>query len=87
MQSVTITTNVMNLNPVHGELYLIQLYVIKFVSELRQVCGFLWVLLITGSPTIYAHIHPLNTNNTITYNVINPGPGLGQAQHVAGLNW
>ena len=36
---------------------------------------------------IYAHIHPLNTNNTITYNVINPGPGLGQAQHVAGLSW
>jgi hypothetical protein len=32
---------------------------------------------ITGSPTIYAHIHPLNTNNTMTYNVRNPGPGLG----------
>jgi hypothetical protein len=37
-------------------------------------------LLITGSPTIYAHIHPLNTNTTMTYNVRNPGPGLGQAQ-------
>jgi hypothetical protein len=27
-----------------GEMYLIQHYVIKFVSELRQVGGFLWAL-------------------------------------------
>ena len=41
------TTNaisVVSLNPSHGEVYLIQYYVIKFVSDLRQVCGFLWVL-------------------------------------------
>jgi hypothetical protein len=30
-------------NPAHGEVYLIQLYVIKFFSDLRQVSGFLWV--------------------------------------------
>jgi hypothetical protein len=30
--------------PVRGEVYSIQHYVIKFVSELRQVGGFLWVL-------------------------------------------
>ena len=30
--------------PVHGEVYLIQHYVIKFVSNLRQVDGFLQVL-------------------------------------------
>jgi hypothetical protein len=30
-------------NPVHGEVYSIQHYVIKFVSDLRQVDGFLWV--------------------------------------------
>ena len=35
---------VVSSNPVHGEVYLIQHYVIKFVSDLRQVCGFLWVL-------------------------------------------
>ena len=29
---------------VHGEVYLIQHYVIKFVSDLRQVDGFLRVL-------------------------------------------
>jgi hypothetical protein len=28
-------------NPVHGELYWIQQYVIKFVSDLRQVGDFL----------------------------------------------
>jgi hypothetical protein len=28
----------------HGEMFSIQHYVIKFVSDLRQVSGFLWVL-------------------------------------------
>jgi hypothetical protein len=37
--SVPITTNVVSLNPSHGEVYSIQLYVIKFVSELWQVGG------------------------------------------------
>jgi hypothetical protein len=40
MQSVHITSKVMSLNPAHGEVYLIQYYVIKFVSDLRQVGGF-----------------------------------------------
>ena len=33
-----------NSNPVDGEVYSIQLYVIKFVSDLWQVGGFLGVL-------------------------------------------
>jgi len=37
MQSVPTTTNVVSSNPVHGE-------VIKFVSDLQQVGGFLRVL-------------------------------------------
>ena len=41
VQSVDITTKVVSLNPVHGKVYLIQHYVIKFVSDLRQVGGFL----------------------------------------------
>jgi hypothetical protein len=41
---VHITTKVVSLNPVHGEVYLTQHYVIKFVSDLRQVSGFLPVL-------------------------------------------
>ena len=40
MQSVHITTKVVSLNPAHGEVYSIQHYVIKFISDLRQVCGF-----------------------------------------------
>jgi hypothetical protein len=42
-QSVPITTNAMSSNPVHGEVYSIQHYVIKFVSDFRQVGGFLRV--------------------------------------------
>jgi hypothetical protein len=38
VQSMPITTRVVSLNPAHGEVYYIQLYVIKFVS------GFLWVI-------------------------------------------
>jgi hypothetical protein len=44
VQSVPITTIVVNSNPIHGEAYPIQHYVIKFVSDLRQVGGFLRVL-------------------------------------------
>jgi hypothetical protein len=42
VQSVPITTNVLSLN--HGEVYSIQHYAKKFVSELRQIGGFLRVL-------------------------------------------
>ena len=40
VQSVPITTKFVSSNPIHGEVYLIQHYVIKFVSDLRQVGGF-----------------------------------------------
>jgi hypothetical protein len=41
VKSVPITTKAVSSNPVHGEVYLIQHYVIKFVTDLRQVGGFL----------------------------------------------
>jgi len=44
VQSVPITTNVVSSNPAHGEVYWIQHYVIKFVSDLRHVGGFFLVL-------------------------------------------
>jgi hypothetical protein len=44
VQSVSITTKVVSSNTAHDEVYLIQLYVIKFDSDLRQVGGFLRVL-------------------------------------------
>ena len=37
IQLVPITTQAASSNPAYGEVYLIQLYVIKFVSDLRQV--------------------------------------------------
>ena len=37
-----IQTKFVSSNPVHGEMYSIQDYVIKFVSDLRQVGGFHW---------------------------------------------
>jgi hypothetical protein len=40
MQSVPITTKVVSLNPSHGDVHLIQHYVIKFVIELLQVLWF-----------------------------------------------
>ena len=43
-QSVPITIKVVSSNLAHGEVYLIQHDVINFVSDLRQVGGFLWVL-------------------------------------------
>jgi hypothetical protein len=44
VQSMPIITKVVMIsNPVHGEVYSIQHYVIKFVSDLRQVGGFLRV--------------------------------------------
>jgi hypothetical protein len=41
---VPMTTNVVSSNPIHGDVHSKQHYVIKFVSDLRQVSGFLWLL-------------------------------------------
>jgi hypothetical protein len=41
--AISATTN-RSLNPAYGKVYSIQHYVIKFVSDLRQVSGFLQVL-------------------------------------------
>jgi len=40
MHLVPITTKVVSSNPAHSEVFLIQHYVIKFVSDLQQVGGF-----------------------------------------------
>jgi hypothetical protein len=44
VQSVYITAKIVNSNSTRGEVYLIQHYVIKFVSNLRKVSGILRVL-------------------------------------------
>ena len=57
----TITTNVVSLNPAHGEVYSIQRYVIKFVSDLGQVGGILLVLRFPPSTQLTATKLALNT--------------------------
>ena len=37
---MTMTTNAVSSNPIHGKVYSIQHHVIKFVSYLQQVIGF-----------------------------------------------
>jgi len=44
VQLVAIISKVVNSNPVHGEVYSMQNYVIKFVSDLQKISGFLLVL-------------------------------------------
>jgi len=44
VQSVPMISKVVNSNSLHGEVYSMQYYVIKFVSDIRQVSGFRRVL-------------------------------------------
>jgi hypothetical protein len=55
VQLVPITTILVSSNPVHGKVYSIQYYVIKFVSDLRQVSGFLWVLPVSSTNKTDCH--------------------------------
>ena len=57
MQSVPTTNNVVSSNPAQARCtrYYILLYVIKFISYLRQVDGFLPVLLVSSTNKIDLH--------------------------------
>ena len=56
VQSVPITTEVVSLNPAHGKVYSMQHYEIKFVGDLRQVGGFLRVLLFPPPVSVHHDI-------------------------------
>ena len=56
MQRVPIATEVVSSNPAQTRCTQIQYYVIKFVSDLRQVGGFLWVLWFPPPITLAATI-------------------------------
>ena len=58
IQSVPITTGVVSLNPtqVRCTVLSIQHYVMKIISDLQQVCGFLWVLRFLPSIKLIATI-------------------------------
>jgi hypothetical protein len=64
MQSVPLTTKFASSNLVHCEVYSIQHYVIKFVSDLWQVCGFLWVL---------RFLPPIKLTTTYNLNIVESG--------------
>ena len=64
VQSVPVTTNVVSSNPAHGEVYSIQHYVMKFVSDLRQVGGFL---------RIFRFPPPIKLTATILLNLFESG--------------
>ena len=68
MQSVPITTDVLSLNPAHGKVYSIQHYVIKFVSDLQHVGGFLWVV------WFIPPIKPTEILLKVASNTITPNP-------------
>ena len=55
VQSLPIISQVVSSNPVHGKAYSMQHYVIKFVSDLRQVGGFLLVLPISSTNQTDCH--------------------------------
>ena len=60
MQAVPFITRVESLNTVDGEVYSIQHCVIKFVSVLQQVCGFLRVFWFPPTIKLTATIYNRN---------------------------
>ena len=55
VQPVPITTKVVSSNYAHDEVYSIQHYVIKFVSEFRQVGGFSPDIFVSSTNKTYRH--------------------------------
>jgi hypothetical protein len=52
VQSVPITTKVVSLNPIHGEVYSIQHYVIKFVSVINKMLHYMLNMTINTAGTL-----------------------------------
>ena len=69
MQSIPITIKVVSSNPAEGEVYSIPHYVIKFVSNLQQVDGFLRVFRFPPPTTRHHHIAEILLK--VTLNTIN----------------
>ena len=60
IQSVSITASIVSSNDTHGDVQSIQHYVIKFVSDLRQVGDFFRVILLgVALNTIIPHIRSM----------------------------
>ena len=68
VQSVPVTTKFVSSNPVHGEVYLIQHYVIKLVSDLRQVGVFRFLHQYNWTPRYNWNIVESGTNHNPNHN-------------------
>jgi len=87
------TTNAISLyHPVHDELYSIQHYVIKFVSDMRQIGGFLRVLPFSPPIKLTATIYRGNWNivesgvkyhNPKPSNILHVSPVIYYSRHVS----
>jgi hypothetical protein len=64
----------MSSNPVHGEVYSIQHYVIKIVSDLQQVGGFLSVLQFPPPIKLTATIERIIVESGVKHHNHNPNP-------------
>jgi len=73
MQSVPITTKVVCSNPAHGEMYSIH-DVVKFLSDLRQVDGFLRVLRFPPPIKLTATHHVTEKFLKVALNILTPNP-------------
>ena len=77
MQSVPINTKVVSSNPIHGEVYSTQHYVIKFVSDLGQV----WFSQVSSTNKTDCHniteillkveLNTINQTNLLMYDDVN----------------
>jgi hypothetical protein len=73
VESVPITIKAVLSSPVHGEVYSMQHYVIKFVSDLRQVGGFLRVLNLTSlakATRVGEKAMVFNNNSVISWRLV-----------------
>ena len=89
VQSVPITTKVVSSNPVHGEVYSIEHDVIKFISDLQQVDGFLRVLW-SPPPIVFLFLLPWRSSyqEREGWNPINPFlRSRMKSDHYIPVNW
>ena len=84
IQSAPITTKVVRSNLTHGKVHSIQQFKIKFVSDLRQVSGFLLVLQFRPQIKLITTINRKIVESGIKHH--NPNPYLEMSAEYLGMN-